>query len=120
MERSEIRDLAMNPDCASLHRGYATQKPAPRRRSFSSTCFERLQILVRCAGGLVGRILDGVLGVTHRLLALAFDFLDGAFALQPVGTGGFADALLGFAHGLIGRAFDLVCRASHLELSSLG
>src|SRR4051812_37404281 len=35
MERSEIRDLAMNPDCASLHRGYAERK---NRRRGAGLC----------------------------------------------------------------------------------
>src|SRR6185295_14954123 len=69
--------------------------------------------LVGCARDLVRRILDGVLGIAQRLLALALDLLDRAFALQAVGTGRLADALLGLAHGLVGRAFNLVCRASH-------
>src|SRR3954453_4794785 len=71
------------------------------------------ELPVRSRGSLVDRVLGGFLGVAEGLLALALDFLHGTFALQPVGTGSLADALLGLAHGFVGRAFNLVCRASH-------
>src|ERR1700724_3258850 len=77
----------------------------------------RSEFLVCRGGGLVDGVLGGFLGVAHGLLALAFDFLNGAFALHLVGADGFADALLGLAHGLVGRAFDLVCGATHKKFS---
>ena len=49
----------------------------------------------------------GVLLPSSQAAAVTF------FALQAVGTGGFADALLGLADGFVGCAFDLVCRATH-------
>src|SRR5258708_30018642 len=74
---------------------------------------DRSEILVRSRRGLVDGVLGGFLGVADGLLALAFDFLDYAFALQPVGADGFADALLGLADGFIGCAFDLVRGGTH-------
>src|SRR4051794_11987388 len=93
---------------------YAKRKD--RRRStglLTHINLNRSKLLVCSARGLVCRILDGVLGIAQRLLTLALDFLERAFALQPVGTGGLADTLLGLAHGFVGRAFNLVCRATH-------
>ena len=63
------------------------------------------RFLFAAAAGVLGRFL----GVADGLLALAFDFLNHAFALQLVGTDGLADTLLGLADGLIGGAFCLPC-----------
>jgi len=72
--------------------------------------------LFAAAARLVHGILGGLLGVVDGLLALALDFLNGAFALQFVGTNGFTNALLGLADGFVGGAFDLVCGATHETL----
>ena len=83
------------------------KRPAQRTGLFHSTNERRSKILVRRVGCLVDRVLGRILGITHRLLALALHFLDGAFALQAIGAGGFADALLGLADGFVGGALDL-------------
>src|SRR5512141_474613 len=87
--------------------------PAPRDRSSWFNDPFRSEILVRRGSRVVDGVLGGFLGVADGLLALALDFLNHAFALQAVGTDGFADALLGLADRLIGGAFNLVCRATH-------
>src|SRR5882757_11582942 len=95
-------------------RGRAKKKPAQSDRSFQFKFDQRRsKLLVRSGGRLVHGVLGCFLGVADGLLALAFDFLDRAFALQPVGTDGFTDALLGLADGFVGGAFNLVCRATH-------
>ena len=87
------------------------KKTGPKGRSFHSRSNARSEILVRRRGRLVHGILGGFLGVADGLLALALHFLDHAFALKTVGTGGFADALLGLADRFVGGALDLVCGA---------
>jgi hypothetical protein len=57
-----------------------------------------------------------LLGIADGLLALALDFLNHAFAFQPIGAGGFADALFGLADRFIGRALDLVFHRTHGNL----
>src|SRR3984893_11011641 len=73
----------------------------------------RSEFLVCRGGGLVDGVLGGFLGVAHGLLALAFDFLNGAFALHLVGADGFADALLGLAAGFVGGTLDMSWRSAH-------
>src|ERR1700688_2783342 len=90
------------------------KKPPPKGGVYNSKfSWRRSEFLVRRGGGLVDGVLGGFLGVAHGLLALALDFLNGAFALHLVGTDGFADALLGLADGLVGGALDLVCCCTH-------
>src|ERR1700760_2241815 len=64
------------------------------------------EFLVRLGGCAVDRILGGFLGIAQRLLAFALYLLDRAFALQAIGAGGFANALLGLADGFVGSALD--------------
>ena len=91
----------------------ANEKDRPEGPVFPFQIECRSEILVRRGGRLVHGVLGGLLGVADGLLALALDFLDHAFALQAIGTGGFADALLGLADGFVGGALDLVCRCTH-------
>ena len=71
------------------------KKDRPQRTGLSPFKIDqrRSEVLVRCGGRLVDGILCRFLGVAQGLLALAFDFLNRALALQLVGTDGFADAL---------------------------
>src|ERR1700712_3954379 len=94
------------------------KKTGPEGPVFSFTPSARSEILVGRGGRLVDGFLGGFLGVAHGLLALAFDFLDHAFALQALRTSGFADTLLGLADRFVGDAFNLVYRATHGTLLS--
>src|SRR6202012_2078241 len=76
----------------------------------------RSEVLVGRGGRLGHGVLGGLLGITHGLLTLALGLLDHAFALQAIGSGGFANALLGLAHCLVGRSLDLVCGRAHRGL----
>jgi hypothetical protein len=97
------------------------KKDRPQRTGLSPFKIDqrRSEVLVRCGGRLVDGILCRFLGVAQGLLALAFDFLNRALALQLVGTDGFADALLGLADSFVGGAFNLVCRATRSISPSL-
>src|SRR5512141_2445525 len=85
---------------------------------FSPIASLRSEILVRGRRRFVHCILRGFLGVAHSLLALALYFLDHAFALQTIGTGGFTDALLGLADRFVGGTLDLVCGRTHRNTPS--
>ena len=106
---------------AACGAGLINEKDRPQKdRSFVIQIDQRRsEVLVRCGGRFVHGVLGCYLGVADGLLALAFDFLDRAFALQPVGTDGFADALLGLADSFVGGAFNLVCRATRSISPSL-
>src|ERR1700737_3171189 len=92
----------------------AKKKTGPNGRSLQFKIDQRRsEIFVRGGGGLVHGVFGSFLGIADGFLALAFDFLNDAFALQLVGTDGFADAPFGLADGFVGGAFNLVCRAPH-------
>ena len=78
-------------------------------------------VLVRCTfrrgRSAIHGILRGILGIAHGLLALTLHFLDDAFALQAIGPGGFANALLGLADRLVRGALDLVSGAANEKCS---
>src|SRR6185437_9379815 len=93
-----------------------TRKEKDRPRAAGPSLLElwgRSELLVRGSGCAVDRFLGRFLGIAECLLALALDLLDRAFALQAIGTDGFADALLGLADGFVGRALDLVAGGTH-------
>ena len=128
MRRGIVNHSPDTPALAGEGRGGGSSKsdtdtkkrPAPKDRSFAIQIDQRRsEVPVRCGSRLVDGVLCRFLGVAQGLLALAFDFLNRALALQLVGTDGFADTLLGLADSFVGGAFNLVCRATRSISPSL-
>src|ERR1700739_4778489 len=104
--RRGSRSMSSIPTCSAIGASNTQKKrPAAMGRSFPpQTPARGLELLVRCGRRAIDRILGGLLGIAQRLLAFALCLLDRAFALQAIGAGGFADALLGFTHDFVGSA----------------
>jgi hypothetical protein len=97
--------------------GVRIKRPALQGRSIhvnsSRTVWLESNVLVSRGCCPVDSVLGCLLGIAKRFLALALYFLDCAFALQPVRSDSFADALVGFADGLVCGSFDLVGGRTH-------
>src|SRR5690349_2381060 len=105
--RSGISRFRVRPFKPPRHDGAKmdkTKRPAAKPVLSLQRTTPLLRRALGGVGGTIDRFLRGVFGVAHGLLALALHFLDHAFALQAIGTGGFTDALLGLADGLVGGA----------------